>query len=117
MKSAASLTCSVSAEMHSPSMSPTVAAFSMVGIEMVSKDRVSTSRSSGTRSRKPAIIASLPRLNSCRAVASRSSSALGVSVGSRRIARVWSSDERVLSSEKASDVGSSSSSKTSPPPE
>ena len=117
MKSAASPCTSDSSEMHSPLMSPTVARVSIVGIGSTSKSRSSASRSWGTRLRKPAIIASSPRLNSCTGVARASCALVGVRVGSRRMASVWLRASRVESSEKASDVGSRSSSKTSPSPE
>jgi len=98
-------------------MSPTVAGISRVGIEMTSKSRSSESRSSGTMVRKPATIASSPRLKSWRGVARASWALVGVTRGSRRMSRVWISASRVESSEKASEVGSSSSSKTWPSPE
>ena len=103
--------------MHSPLISPTVAWLSMVGIGITSNCRPATLRSLGTSARLPAIIPSLPRSNHSSGECSASSSSVSVSLGSRSRANEVSSADRVPSSEKASDLGSSSSSKTSPPPE
>ena len=116
-KSADSATSAVSREMQMPVRSPMVAASSTTGIGMTSKSRTPVGRSSGTRSRKPAIIPSLPSRNHSSGVFSDSFSGVSVSFGSRSSGSTFSRADRVSSEEKASEVGSSSLSKILPPPE
>ena len=103
--------------MQMPVRSPTVAASSTTGIGMTSKSRTPVGRSSGTRSRNPAIIPSLPSWNHSSGVFSDSCSGDSDSFGSRSIGSTSSSADLVSSEENASEVGSSSSSKILPPPE
>ena len=98
-------------------MSPTVPDPSMTGIGITSNSSPCTCRKRGTRSRKPAIIPSLPRSNHSTAGRCRSSSGLRVIWALRSTPSVVSSADRVLSSENVSVVGSVSSSKIWPSPE
>ena len=117
MKSAAVAGLSASWEMHRPVISPTVAWPSIEGIGITSKRRPGTSRSTGTRARVPVIIPTLPCSNHSSADLSASCSSVSVTLGSRSSWRVVSSAAWVSSLAKASEVGSLSSSKRSPPPE
>ena len=117
MKSAAVAGLSASCEMQRPLISPTVAAPSIDGIGITSKRRSCTSRSSGTSARVPVIIPTLPSSNHSSGDFSSSCSWDSVSLGSRNRVRIVSRASCVLSSLNASEVGSVSSSKRSPPPE